>query len=118
MGAPPAAQVGRHRQQHPEERPVLEHLTGARPRPVSRHADAVMVSWPRVRVTSVISRRISRAAAWPVSGGQAERSRLIYAAYAWVLRAAAGQLDTAGHTSSDGHPWGGDRVAKLANYHQ
>jgi DNA invertase Pin-like site-specific DNA recombinase len=29
----------------------------------------------------------------------------------------AGQLNTAGHTSSDGHPWDGDRVAKLANYH-
>ncbi len=30
----------------------------------------------------------------------------------------AGQLNTAGHTSSDGHPWDGDRVAKLVNYHQ
>jgi DNA invertase Pin-like site-specific DNA recombinase len=30
----------------------------------------------------------------------------------------AGQLNAAGHTSSDGHPWDGDRVAKLANYHQ
>jgi DNA invertase Pin-like site-specific DNA recombinase len=29
----------------------------------------------------------------------------------------AGQLNAAGHTSSDGHPWDGDRVAKLANYH-
>ena len=31
---------------------------------------------------------------------------------------AAGQLNAAGRTSSDGHPWDGDRVAKLANYHQ
>ena len=30
----------------------------------------------------------------------------------------AGQLNAAGHTSSDGHPWDGDRVAKLANHHQ
>ena len=30
----------------------------------------------------------------------------------------AGRLNAAGHTSSDGHPWDGDRVAKLANYHQ
>jgi DNA invertase Pin-like site-specific DNA recombinase len=30
----------------------------------------------------------------------------------------AGQLNAAGHTSSDGHPWDGDRVAKLASYHQ
>jgi DNA invertase Pin-like site-specific DNA recombinase len=30
----------------------------------------------------------------------------------------AGQLNAAGHNSSDGHPWDGDRVAKLANYHQ
>ena len=30
----------------------------------------------------------------------------------------AGQLNTAGHTSSDGHPWDGNRVAKLANHHQ
>jgi Recombinase/Recombinase zinc beta ribbon domain len=30
----------------------------------------------------------------------------------------AGQLNAAGHTSSNGHPWDGDRVAKLANYHQ
>jgi DNA invertase Pin-like site-specific DNA recombinase len=29
----------------------------------------------------------------------------------------AGQLNAAGHTSSDGHPWDGDRIAKLANYH-
>jgi hypothetical protein len=29
----------------------------------------------------------------------------------------AGQLNAAGHTSSDGHPWDGDRVAKLATYH-
>ena len=29
----------------------------------------------------------------------------------------AGQLNAAGHTSSDGHPWDGDRVAKLANHH-
>ncbi|HET9079605.1 MAG TPA: recombinase family protein [Trebonia sp.] len=31
---------------------------------------------------------------------------------------AAGQLNAAGHTSSTGHPWDGDRVAKLANYHR
>ncbi len=30
----------------------------------------------------------------------------------------AGELNAAGHTSSDGHPWDGDRVAKLAGYHQ
>jgi len=30
----------------------------------------------------------------------------------------AGQLNAAGHTSSDGHRWDGDRVAKLVNYHQ
>ena len=30
----------------------------------------------------------------------------------------AGQLNAAGHTSSDGHPWDGNRVAKLANHHQ
>ena len=30
----------------------------------------------------------------------------------------AGQLNAAGHTSSDGHPRDGDRVAKLVNYHQ
>lgn len=30
----------------------------------------------------------------------------------------AGQLNAAGHTSSDEHPWDGDRVAKLANHHQ
>ena len=30
----------------------------------------------------------------------------------------AGELNAAGHTSSDGHPWDGDRVAKLADYHQ
>ncbi len=29
----------------------------------------------------------------------------------------AGELNAAGHTSSDGHPWDGDRVAKLAGYH-
>ena len=29
----------------------------------------------------------------------------------------AGQLNAAGHTSGEGHPWDGDRVAKLANYH-
>ena len=29
----------------------------------------------------------------------------------------AGQLNAAGHTSSDGHPWDGNRVAKLATYH-
>ncbi len=30
----------------------------------------------------------------------------------------ADELNAAGHTSSDGHPWDGDRVAKLANHHQ
>ncbi len=29
----------------------------------------------------------------------------------------AGELNAAGHTSSDGHPWDGDRVAKLAACH-
>ena len=29
----------------------------------------------------------------------------------------AGQLNAAGHTSGEGHPWDGDRVAQLANYH-
>ena len=31
---------------------------------------------------------------------------------------AADQLNAAGHTSSGGHPWDGDRVAKLANHDQ
>src|SRR5258706_11010557 len=39
MGDPALAQVGGHGQQHPEERPVLQHLRGPGPRPVPRGTD-------------------------------------------------------------------------------